>query len=75
MTRFTSVLALCLFHLSVATDAVDAHTRMGAGIDVAIAQFKQFIQELGSLVAEIERSIERQVERSRERSRGPRMKL
>ena len=42
-------------------------------LDAAIGRLGRVIQELGNLVAALERAVERQVEQVRERSRGPGM--
>ena len=46
-----------------------------ASLDAAIGRLSRVIQELGSIIAALERHIERQIDRARERSRGPGMKM
>jgi len=46
-----------------------------ASLDTAIARLGRSIQELGNLVATLERHIERQIERARAWSRGPGLKM
>ena len=60
---------------AAATEGGQPEQRRFASLDEAIGRLGRAIQELGNLVAALERAIERQIERGRERSRGPGLRM